>query len=119
MYYPVCTSHIAQARPLRLYVQTLMKFNWNKRKAIANEAKHKVSFELATLVFDDPHMISLPNESEEEERWLTIGSVKGLLILIVVHTWEEQADEEIIRIISARKATEHEKETYENQYKRL
>jgi uncharacterized DUF497 family protein len=76
----------------------------------------RLSTELASLVFDDPHAISLPDEFEKEERWLTIGSVKELLILLVVHTLENEAHEEVIRIISARKATRHETKVYEDQH---
>lgn len=93
-----------------------MRFEWDPKKSRRNKAKHGVSFELAVLVFDDPHAVNLPNDCEDEERWLTVGSVGAVLVLAVVHTWEEQPDEEEIRIISARKATRPERETYENQY---
>jgi uncharacterized DUF497 family protein len=96
-----------------------MKFDWDDAKSECNLKKHGVSFELARLVFDDPHNVSQRDETcETEERWLTIGLVEGILILLLVHTWEEEDHEEIVRIISARKATRVERETYENQYKK-
>jgi uncharacterized DUF497 family protein len=95
-----------------------MLFAWNERKSAENKKKHGVSFELAKLVFDDPYSMSLRDDCETEERWRTIGSVKAAVILLVVHTSEEQDNEEIIRIISARKAVRHEREAYENQHKK-
>ena len=94
-----------------------MTWVWDEEKARRNLAKHKVSFEKATLVFADAHHISLPDDREGEERWITIGLVKGVVILAVVHTIEERDNEEVIRIISARKATRREREKYEHPYK--
>ena len=48
-----------------------------------------------------------------EERWHTLGLVGGMIVLLVVHTYSEQGGEESIRIISARKATSHERNMYE------
>ncbi len=98
-----------------------MRFTWGEQKNARNLAKHGVSFEHATLVFDDPRAVSLPDDCELEERWLTIGLVNGVLVLVVVHTLEQRVDkndnedenEEEVRIISARKATRREREVYE------
>ena len=97
-----------------------MRFTWDEQKNAGNLAKHGVSFERAVLVFDDPRAISLLDDYELEERWLTIGLVNGVLVLVVVHTLRESAhkrenkdEEEEIRIISARKATRREREIYE------
>ena len=103
---------------LDAYVHKLMQFEWDEEKSNANKAKHGLSFELARFVFDDCYHLSLPDDFPEEERWRTVGLVNGVLILLVVHTLEEENNEEIIRIISARKATRHEREAYENQYKK-
>jgi hypothetical protein len=94
-----------------------MTWTWDEEKASRNLAKHKVSFERAKLVFCDPHSVSLRDDYETEERWLTFGLVNGVVVLAVVHTIEEHDDEEVIRIISARKATRSEREKYEQSYK--
>jgi uncharacterized DUF497 family protein len=96
-----------------------MRFVWDDKKSRTNKTKHGISFELARLVFDDPDALSLPDEFENEERWLTIGRVKELVALLVVHTLETENNEEVIRIISARKATRHETKAYEDQHKKL
>jgi len=93
-----------------------MRFTWDERKNAGNFAKHGVSFERAALIFDDPRALSLPDDYELEERWLTIGLVNGVVVLVVVHTlWMPgNEDDEEIRIISARKATRREREIYES-----
>jgi uncharacterized protein len=65
-------------------------------------------------VFNDPLAISqLDRVIEGEERWHTLGLIGGIVILLVVHTYYERKGEEVIRIISARKATPHERKMYE------
>ena len=91
-----------------------MHFVWDEAKSRRNLAKHRVSFELARLVFDDPFHLSIPDPYEVEERWRTLGMVQGVVILMVVHTVEENDGEEEIRIISARKATRLERQAYES-----
>lgn len=96
-----------------------MRFEWDKEKARRNLEKHKVSFERAKLVFDDPRHVSLPDDREPGERWLTFGLVNAVVVLAVAHTVrEEQGNEETIRIISARKATRGERERYEHWYEK-
>jgi len=51
-----------------------------------------------------------------EERWQTLGLVGGVVVLLVAHTYREEGDDEVIRIISARKATNHERQCYEHGY---
>jgi uncharacterized protein len=92
-----------------------MRFVWDEQKSRRNLAKHKVSFDLARLVFDDPLHLSIPDPYEGEVRWQTMGLVKGVVVLLVVHTVEEKDGEEEIRIISARKATNFEKKVYEGR----
>ena len=92
-----------------------MRFEWDEKKNRINQAKHGVSFEVAKLVFNDPYVTSqLDRETGHvEERWLTLGSAMGLAVLLVIHTVREENDgEEIIRIISARKATARERAVY-------
>jgi len=76
-----------------------------------------VAFYTATRVFDDPNVISyLDRIVEGESRWHTLGLVDGIVILLVVHAFEEQNGEEEIRIISARKAIPRERALYEASY---
>jgi uncharacterized DUF497 family protein len=87
---------------------------WDQNKNQSNQAKHKVSFELASLVFDDPLHISRQDRVVDgEERWQTVGMVGRVLLLLVAHTWEDAGSGTIIRIISARKADAHERKRYE------
>ncbi|SRR5258708_30419710 len=94
-----------------------MRFVRDEEKNRRNRAKHKVSFESAVLVFDDPNALSLQDRFVAgEERWQTLGLVGGMVILLVAHTFYEENGEEIVRIISARKATPGERRIYvENQ----
>jgi uncharacterized DUF497 family protein len=93
-----------------------MRFVWDERKNRENRKKHGVSFETAQLVFDDPlHLSRRDREQNGEERWLTIGAVEGVVILIVARTNREEGDEEVIRIISARRATRRERRAYEEE----
>lgn len=91
-------------------------FDWDPRKAKANPRKHEVSFERATTIFRDPHLLSIPDEdhSETEERWITIGLDENGILLVLVHTFEKVvANSARIRVISARKATKEETKNYE------
>ena len=99
-----------------------MRFAWHEAKNRRNLAKHRVSFETAALVFDDPHAISrreriVETAVEIEERWQTLGKIGGEVIVLVAHLWleGEDSDEEVIRIISARKATPRERQCYEER----
>lgn len=92
-----------------------MRWTWDEAKNAENRQKHKLSFETASLVFNDPFAASRPDIYPDEERWQTIGMI-GQLIVLVVHTVPEvdaTTGEETGRIISARKATPHERRTYE------
>jgi uncharacterized DUF497 family protein len=92
-----------------------VRWTWDRAKAAANQAKHGLSFETAVHVFDDPLHASKPDPHPDGDRWLTVGLV-GPVLLLVVHTWPEaelQGDEPVGRIISARKATAHERKVYE------
>jgi uncharacterized DUF497 family protein len=95
-----------------------MRFEWDEDKNRRNLAKHKVSFETASLVFDDPYMLSTQDRViEGEERWQTVGMVSGT-VLFVAHTYREGAGDEAIRLISARKAIAHERRAYAKSQKR-
>lgn len=92
-----------------------MKYEWDAEKAKANFKKHHVSFELAITIFDDPLHLSVVDRpsSSKEERWVTIGLAADQSTLIVVHTYFLRINDEVIRIISARKATKSERKQYE------
>jgi uncharacterized DUF497 family protein len=92
-----------------------VRWTWDPDKAAANRAKHGLSFETAVLVFDDPLHASRLDAHPQADRWHTIGLV-GPVLLLVVHTWSEAESEDaepVGRIISARKATAHERKVYE------
>jgi len=96
-----------------------MRFVWDKRKSRSNWIKHKVSFETAVLVFEDPFALSVQDRViEGERRWQTLGLVGDVVILLVAHTYDEEDGEEMIRIISARKATPHERKLYEQAHQK-
>jgi uncharacterized DUF497 family protein len=91
-----------------------MRFEWDENKNRENRKKHGVSFEIAMEVFDDPFSLTSQDRIVEgEERLWTLGRVEDLNILVVVHTVVDERDEEVIRIISARKATPRERAFYE------
>jgi len=92
-----------------------MKFEWDERKNSINQEKHGVSFEEAKEVFDDALQISKLDHRFNyfEERWITIGATKKKHILVVANLFFSDDGEEIIRIISARKANNRERKSYE------
>jgi hypothetical protein len=95
-------------------VATRMRFVWDEKKSRLNLAKHKVSFETAAIVFEDPHSITRFDRIKEgEERWQTLGVAFGVAVLLVAHAGYEENGKEVIRIISARKATPYERKIYE------
>ena len=91
-----------------------MRFEWDENKNRENRKKHGVSFEIAMEVFDDPFSLTSQDRIVKgEERFWTLGRVEDLNILVVVHTLMDEKGEEVIRIISARKATPRERAFYE------
>lgn len=92
-----------------------MVFTWDENKNRSNHWKHRVFFETAVLVFDDPEFVMTRDRIvDSEQRWQTIGLVRGILLLLVAHTIESRDDEEIVRIISAREVTARERRRYES-----
>ena len=90
-------------------------WTWDANKNRLNKQKHGLSFGTAQLVFDDPLMVHRPDPHADEERWHTIGMI-GTVVVIVAHTWptpEAGTGVEVGRIMSARKATAHERRVYE------
>jgi uncharacterized DUF497 family protein len=90
----------------------MVTFEWDSAKARANERKHGVSFEEAQSVFYDDFARQFydPESSEAEDRFLMLGLSNRARMLLVCHC-ERSGD--VIRIISARKATRSERTSYE------
>lgn len=104
-------THLTQMN----YNVVTMLFDWDPDKARVNLKKHGVSFELAITIFSDPLHLSIPDsKSSGEERWVSIGRAANATTLVVVHTYKERTPVgEVIRVISARKATKKERIEYE------
>ncbi|WP_416235234.1 BrnT family toxin [Nitrospirillum sp. BR 11163] len=93
---------------------------WDAMKAASNYRKHGITFEMAMRAFDDPFVLMRQDRIEGGEmRWQTLGMVAGHLLLLVAHTlWEEDEQGqtiEVVRIISARRATRMERYQYEHE----
>ena len=91
----------------------MIKFEWDEGKAAANLKKHQISFEEAKSIFFDEFGVQFFDEehSSDEDRFLMLGMSKKAMLLIVCHCEREQG--ELIRIISARKATKRESAFYQ------
>ena len=90
----------------------MIKFEWDELKNIKSRRKHDVDFIEALSVFydEDALLISDPSHSEFEERFILLGMSSLANLLIVCHCYK--SNDEIVRIISARKATENEAKQY-------
>lgn len=95
---------------LLYYNSCVMRFEWDPRKAASNVKTHGVSFEEAQSAFDDEHGAYYP-DALHADRFILIGYSRRRRLLYVVHA---EVAIDFIRIISARKATKHEKAHYEN-----
>jgi len=89
-----------------------LSFSWDARKNASNRKKHGISFEEAQTVFEDENalLIDDPDHSIDEDRFILLGLSARPRILVVCHCYREQDD--VIRIISARKATRSEQIQY-------
>jgi len=94
-----------------------MRFEWDEGKNRRNIAKHRISFETARLVFDDPRVLLQRDRIVDgEERWQALGLIGGAVVILVAHTIRQERAEEVIRIVSARKAAAAERRAYEEAY---
>jgi uncharacterized protein len=99
------------------------RYEWDERKNRQNQRKHAgISFEVAALVFEDEYCMIGPDRVDKtgEQRWHAIGAVRiepeVAAVLLIVHAYREHSDgEEVIRIISARRAEKHEIRRYQKQ----
>ncbi len=89
-----------------------LRIDWDQKKAVQNLRRHGVSFEDAQTVFSDDRarLMDDPDHSEEEDRFVLLGLSNSLRLLIVIHCYREAGN--VIRIISARKATREERVFY-------
>jgi uncharacterized DUF497 family protein len=91
-----------------------MKFEWDTNKERINIQKRGITFEQASYVFADPFALSKYDEEHSEDgedRWI-LGKSLNENILVVAHTFRDYGGTEFVRIISARKATKRERQTY-------
>jgi uncharacterized DUF497 family protein len=93
-----------------------LRFEWDERKNTANKRKHGVSFEEAQTVFYDDRALLIDDPDEDEDRFVLLGLSTMLRTLVVCHCYRE--GDQIIRIISARKAGKDERADYEKRWKR-
>ena len=88
-----------------------MALEWDLRKATSNLQKHGIRFADAAFVLHDHLAITVLDEDEHEERWVTIGMDALGRLMVVVYTWRGER----IRLISARRATSRERRQYEGR----
>lgn len=97
---------------LRTYVVHMIlpvTFEWDEQKRRSNLRKHRIDFADAVTALDDPGALTMPDaESDEEDRFVTLGADLFGRLLIVVYTWRDDT----VRLISARKATPSERKQY-------
>ena len=86
-----------------------MESEWDPTKARANLRKHGVRFADAVTALEDARAISVRDEGQDEERWISIGMDSLGRILVIVYTWRDER----VRLISARPATRREARQYE------
>ena len=92
-----------------------LRFDWDARKAAANLRKHGVSFEEARTAFLDDNALLRPDDdhSDDEDRFLLLGLSGRMRTLVVCHCYRQE--DEVIRLISARKANSLERQQYEDR----
>jgi hypothetical protein len=93
-----------------------LRFEWEKRKDAENRRRHGVSFDEARTVFSDEHalLIADPDHWDHEDRFVLLGLSSALRTLVVCHCYRH---DDVIRIISARKANRAEREEYARRWK--
>lgn len=92
-----------------------MRFAWDSAKEAINIAQHGIDFTTASQAFNDPNALELydaDHSRDGEDRWMTIGLVDGVLMLVRV-TWTDSEGDDVIRIISARLANPRDRALYQ------
>src|SRR5262245_15009511 len=91
-----------------------MRFEWDEAKNRRNLEKHGIDFATAALAFEDPHALSEQDRIiGDEVRWQTLGGIGGVILFLVHTWWEDEVGEDVVRLISARRATSAEERAYE------
>ena len=95
-----------------------LRFEWDSDKAAANTRRHGISFDEAQAIFSDEFAILLddPDHSAGEDRFLLVGLSVKLRTLVVAHCYRK--DDDVVRIISARRATQRERGTYYRRWRK-
>ena len=95
----------------------MIRFEWDPKKDARNQKKHGVSFEEAQSAFFDESAIEYPDpdHSEDEDRFILLGRSLLLRVLVVCHCYRE--NDEVVRLISARKATPKERGSFSRRGK--
>jgi uncharacterized DUF497 family protein len=95
-----------------------LRFDWDPKKNRENQRDHRVSFGEAETVFADEHglLMADPDHSEDEDRFILLGLSATLRLLVVCHTYRRE--DEVIRLISARKADRSERAHYGRRWRR-
>jgi hypothetical protein len=90
-----------------------VQVTWDPRKAAENLRKHRLAFTRAKRIFDDPHMVFDVDAKDQygEYRWNGVGEIEGDVIF-VVWTWPDPGEDDLVRLISARRATRAEAQKY-------
>jgi uncharacterized DUF497 family protein len=91
----------------------MLKFEWDENNNRINRRKHGIWFEEAQSCFDDPNGRLFLDPETAEERFLLIAFSSATRLLIVVHCYKDSPS--LVRIISARKTTKHERKQYEER----
>ena len=86
-----------------------MTFEWDKEKDIINQKKHGLSFKDAKYVFADPFALVREDYTDSEPRQQIMGHIGGILLVLVVYTMRDQQDEDVFRIISARRKQQRQR----------
>jgi uncharacterized DUF497 family protein len=100
------------------YAMDDLRFEWDERKNRSNKKKHGVSFEEARSAFLDANarLIDDPDHSDDEDRFILMGMSEFLRVVVVCHCYRQNDD--VIRIISARRADSEERSSYEDKVKK-
>ncbi len=93
-----------------------LRFEWDERKSEANRRKHGISFEEARTAFTDDYALLIADPDHSEDRFILLGLSSASRMLVVCHCYRENDD--VVRIISARKANRSEKSEYETRWSR-